>query len=135
MSRIREDPVDRLSDWLERRTGLRRSSLLGVNVGFAYGLVARLTFAAGSHHPVLAVAFSVMSLAFLIVVPCVLGVLTVRGHTAPSWPYRIFAPWLPVVLLVLAALTFGWEGWICAVMALPILLILASLGGAMTAAE
>jgi len=78
--------------------------------------------------------FVVMTLAFFVVVPFVLGALTVRAVEAPSRAYRFFAPWLPMLLVVGVALALGWEGMICVVMALPILLLIASLGGVVTAA-
>src|SRR5262245_27632994 len=72
---------------------------------------------------------SVMTLSFLFVSPAVLGFLTVRPHPQPSWPYRIFAPWLPAAASLVFFFIVGWEGAICIAMALPIMLPIASLGG------
>ncbi len=70
-----------------------------------------------------------MSLAFLVVVPGVIGAITVAAVERPSLSYRILAPWLPIMLLVAAAALIGWEGSICIYMGLPLLLVMASLGG------
>src|SRR5262245_5071135 len=72
---------------------------------------------------------SVMTVAFLFVVPIVLGYLTVRPHPKPSWPYRLFAPWLPAGASLAAFFVMGWEGFLCILMSLPLTLPFASLGG------
>lgn len=104
---------------------------MGVGLGFAHGLLAR--FLADSDR--FGGAFGVMTLAFFAVVPFVLGVLTVRQVDAPSRMFRFFAPWVPMLLVVTAAVVLGWEGMICVIMALPLLLLMASAGGMMTYAE
>jgi hypothetical protein len=116
---------------IDKPSGLSTASWLGIVLGFAYGLIAR--FIAGTTQ--FSNTFGVMTLAFFIVVPLVLGVLTVWQADAPSWWFRIFAPWVPVLLVVAAVWALGWEGRICIVMGLPVFLILASLGGITTAAR
>lgn len=74
-------------------------------------------------------AFAVMTLAFLLLVPFVLGALTVASVRHPSIAYRVFAPWIPMTLVVLASALIGWEGSICIIMAMPVLLVFASVGG------
>jgi hypothetical protein len=96
-----------------------------------HGVLARFVFDTNY----LKGAFAVMSLAFFLVVPFVLGVLTVRGVEAPSRKFRIFAPWVPMLTVVAVTVAVGWEGMICVVMALPILLLMASAGGMMTYSE
>ena len=98
-------------------------------LGAAYGLLART--AAGHDHgkALLGDAFVVMSLAFLFVVPAVVGVITVSAAERPSRTYRVFAPWVPVLLSVVAAVVIGWEGMICVFLGLPLILLGASLGG------
>ena len=113
------------------RTPLLQASLVGTGIGFAYGLLARFIADNASFGGF----FMVMSLAFFLIVPFVLGVLTVRQVENPSRMFRVFAPWLPMTLVVLAAYVLGWEGMICAVMALPLLLLIASAGGMMTYAD
>jgi len=73
--------------------------------------------------------FAVMTVGFLVLVPVVVGYLAVRPVPRPSRAYRAFAPWVPCVLVVLAAWAIGWEGAVCIVMALPVMLLFSSLGG------
>lgn len=105
--------------------------MIGAGIGFAHGLVARFV----ADNSLFAGAFAVMSLAFFLAVPYVLGVLTVRRVESASRTFRIFAPWLPMLLVVGVAVALGWEGMICVIMALPILLVMASAGGMSTWSE
>src|SRR6185369_1379775 len=96
------------------KNGLRtilkgHSAKLGVIAGLFYGVFARYV----AETQVFGDAFTVMSLAFLVLVPMVLGFLTVNSTVAPSIAYRIFAPWGPALLGVLIAAAIGWEGAIC----------------------
>src|SRR3954467_3664868 len=104
--------------------------VIGVLGAVIYGLFPR--FAAASPSPT-SIAFSagmfVMTLAFLFVVPFVLGYLTVRPAKNPSLAYRIFAPWIPSVITIGIAMAVGWEGMICVTMAAPLVLTVASIGG------
>ena len=70
-----------------------------------------------------------MTWSFLFLVPIVVGYFTVRPHPSPSWIYRIFAPWVPIIVISVMSLVIGWEGSICIIMGLPILLVGASIGG------
>jgi hypothetical protein len=79
--------------------------------------------------------FSVMTLSFLLVVPFVLGAITVNRIERPSLLFRIFAPWVPMTIVVLVSALIGWEGAICIIMALPVLLIFSSIGGLIGASE
>src|SRR5262249_53206875 len=67
--------------------------------------------------------------------PVLLGVLALAfcgPELQRSWWYRIFGPWLSVILSLGIALAIGWEGAICLVMAGIIYLPLASIGGVLT---
>jgi hypothetical protein len=108
---------------------LARPAVLGLVIGTIYGLTARLLI----NRPPFDAVFGVMTFSFLLVVPVVIGYLTVRPHPRPSWRYRLLAPWLPIALSVLASWLVGWEGAICIVMGLPLLLILSSVGGMLAA--
>jgi len=115
----------------------RRLILQGVIVGAAYGTLLRIAFGRSvvghwiSTHDIYNVA-GVMTLGFLMLGPFVMGLLTISSAGSrsfiPIWKW-IFAPWLAVALMMLAVAAIGFEGWICIVMALPIALIFASLGG------
>jgi uncharacterized protein YndB with AHSA1/START domain len=119
-----------MTDQLSRLVG-GKASRLGIILGLVYGLAARLA----TGFSLFGDAFAVMSIAFLVVVPIVLGHLTVSTVERPSWAYRIFAPWVPTLLVVVFAIVLGWEGAICIVMALPLILFFASLGGISGAAS
>jgi hypothetical protein len=100
--------------------------LLGVLAGASYGLLARFLIRVNSWH---GTPFTVMTLGFLFLVPVAMGYLTVAAIDRPTWVDRIFAPWGPCFLVVLAAALFAWEGAICVIMALPVMLVSSSIGG------
>jgi hypothetical protein len=78
------------------------------------------------------IAGEVMTLAFLVLGSIIIGFLTVRRieRRRPASIYTwILAPWLAVFCMMTVIALFAWEGAICVAMALPITLILSSLGG------
>jgi len=116
---------------------LGRAARVGVTLGAIYGIVARavVSFEPQTHRigDAIAPLFSVMSLGFIICVPFAMGYLTVKpAPPSPPWWFRVFAPWIPCLLVVLAAFVIAWEGLICIVLALPIMLFFSSLGGLFT---
>jgi hypothetical protein len=73
-----------------------------------------------------------MSFSFLFLGPFIAGVITLSQATDKEpWPVSrwIIAPWIPLVINVLVALSVRWEGIICVVFILPPAMISASLGG------
>src|SRR5262245_35369022 len=106
-------------------SGLRRASVSGMVLGVVYGSLARWSLAEQG----MPGWFETMTISFIWLIPFVMGFLTVRPHPKPSLLYRLLAPWIPITLWVAASWAVGWEGAICIVMALPILLIMGSLGG------
>jgi len=109
---------------------------IGVGAGAVYGLCAR--FAASpvaETSSAFGLGLFVMTLAFLFVVPFVIGYLTVRPARNPSLVYRLFAPWLSSVITIGVAMAVGWEGAICVAMGAPIILIVSSLGGLAAASD
>ena len=113
-----------------------RSLLLGVGGGLLTGLVLRFCFSHGWE----GFGFShgwegflaLMSLTFLVLVPAVMGFVTVfvmeRG--APRrWVAWVFAPFIPVVLALVITMLFNIEGLICVVMLLPVALLAGAIGG------
>lgn len=104
----------------------RRSWLAPIAIGLAYGVFARLAFG----FEVLGGIFGVMTVAFIFVVPIVMGALTVLWRDEePGWGAALVVPWVPTALTLAAALVLAWEGLICAVVWLPAALISASVGG------
>ena len=101
---------------------------IGLLTGIAYGAAVRVLFSYGKAWEV----FGFMTLGFIFFVPAALGVLTVyfgEWQRPRSWAFRILMPWVSCVVLMLGAFLVGWEGSICILMALPIFLIMSSLGG------
>lgn len=111
---------ERLKAWIRRP-----APRFGLFFGLAYGLLLRMAI----QFEVFGEFFGVMSIAFLVLVPLAIGVLSVVDVDRPSILYRLFAPWLPMLITVAATVVFGWEGSICVALALPLLLPFASLGG------
>ncbi|HSJ09247.1 MAG TPA: hypothetical protein VK928_05015 [Longimicrobiales bacterium] len=114
-------PLSRLAS---RLGGFRRSLMVGVVTGAVYGLVARMALEFE-----FAAFFAVITVTFLGLVPFAIGYLAVYPAESPRIWYRVFVPWLPILLVVAAASAVGWEGAICIIMSTPLLLVIASLGG------
>lgn len=104
------------------RISARRSILIGVVAGGLYGLAARLTFAGSG-------AAVTMTFSFIGVVPFVMGILTVwRIEPLRPWK-RALLPWGSVLIAMSAATLLSLEGAICLIMAMPLMLAGATLGG------
>nr|WP_295873198.1 hypothetical protein [uncultured Chitinophaga sp.] len=76
--------------------------------------------------------FIVMSLSFLLCVPFVMGALTVYlspREKVKKMGYQIMMPWVPVGIFFVFTLAIGWEGWACWLMALPLFMVAATIGG------
>lgn len=105
---------------------------MAIGTGFIYGLTMRLVFGLHLTDGVWENVFAVMSYAFIFFMPLVIGIITVTLAPPASrrtWISWLFMPWVPALLMLLAALLLGWEGLICAVFVAPIMLLLASIGG------
>lgn len=105
--------------------------LEGIALGAIYGILFRLEdhFKWTGPNPHL---FIVMTVTFIFGGPVVIGILAVRRAEAAGpisvWKW-IFLPWAAVGLMLATLWLFAIEGTICIVMAAPIALICASLGG------
>ena len=94
--------------------------------GAAYGLGLRVLFG------VLPTSYQgVMSSAFVLGTPFVLGALTVYGqrHHPRTWSSMIVTPWITVGLMLLGCAVTLLEGSICLAIMSPLFLALGSLGG------
>lgn len=110
------------------RKGNIISLFIGVVIGAVYGLLCQ--FVLGREE--LKDWFSVMTMGFVFIMPFILGVVTLyfaNSESRSSWVYRIFMPWATASLCLLLSFVTGMEGTICLIMAVPIYLPLASLGG------
>ena len=103
----------------------RAALIVSVVAAVAYGVMIRIVI----DKQVFADILGVMSVAFISVVPMVVGYLAVRPTPRPEWRFAIFFPWIPTLLIALITGVIGFEGAICIIMALPILLVNASIGG------
>lgn len=99
----------------------------GSLVALAYGISARLAFQSPWED-----FLGLITLGFVVFVPIAIGALTVAfapRRYKTSWAYGIFMPWLPCLLLGLVAILLAWEVAICIIMALPIFMVMSSIGG------
>jgi hypothetical protein len=105
------------------------SVILGLFYGLSISLYLRNHRVGESSS--LAFGFEIMSVAYLFIVPAVMGFLTViwADRKKPSWLYALFMPWVTVLLGWVFVFVMGWEGTICLFMALPPFLVSAMLGG------
>lgn len=102
-----------------------RATAVGVLTGVAYGLLARVLFMTQA----ITGYFGVMTLAFLALVPVIVGILTVSRSDNTSRAFRVFGPWVPMLVTLVATAVFGWEGAICIYLAIPVVFPFASIGG------
>jgi hypothetical protein len=104
---------------------------VGIVAGIAYGLFARFVVSTEAF----GAGFVAMTWAFLLLVPMTIGYLTVRRAKEPSLAFRIFAPWASCFVTIALTVAIGWEGSICVVMGTPLILLMASVGGALGASS
>jgi uncharacterized protein YndB with AHSA1/START domain len=108
------------------------SPLTGLALGTGYGLLCRWFFDTEPEGDGIAIALAGVSIAFLLLVPFGLGVLTAAlapPRERPPWLYWLLMPLVSAGLLLGASLLLAWEGAICIVMAAPIVLTMALMGG------
>ncbi len=73
-----------------------------------------------------------MTITFFVSLPYVVGALTIYLSDidkVKGLRYRIFYPWIPIVVFFVLTLILSIEGWACWIMILPIFLFFSSLGG------
>lgn len=105
-----------------------KNIVLALGVPTLYAIVLRLFFGIEKWDDL----FEVMSVTFLFCLPTIVGALTVLLSSlekAKKLSYRIFAPWMPILLFLVVTLALAIEGWACWLMILPIFLIASSVGG------
>jgi hypothetical protein len=101
---------------------------LGCILGVAYGLILRLVFGLDLRGRI----FEIMSWSFIFGVPIALGFITVwfgEHRETNTWGKRLTLPWLAGFLYLGCALLLAWEGFLCIILWIPLLMILSSLGG------
>jgi hypothetical protein len=73
-----------------------------------------------------------VSVTFLFLVPLGLGILAAALYPPNlryPWLYWLLAPWVSASLLLGVVLALAWEGAMCIVMAAPVVMVMATLGG------
>jgi len=109
-------------------------NLIGALSGAAYGVFARYVFDAGLSSSDI---FEVMSSSFIIGMPVALGFISIwlgGKQTKPTWCACLFRPWLASIFCLLSCLLLLWEGLICIILWLPLVLVLSSFGGCIAGA-
>ncbi len=105
---------------------------MGVIYGMAAQFLARTIRTPGPNDQAAASAFMVMSFAYVFFLPAVIGMVHVFLRSREeelSYAKAITEPILPAILCLGISMLIGWEGTICLVMALPVMLPLAMAGG------
>jgi hypothetical protein len=122
-----ETPVDEQPD--EARTGRRLpfSGWYAIGGGALAGLLTRLIFSGHAGGPL-----GAMLASFIFGAPLLVAAVTVwlAERIEPrSWAYYFFAPMLSVTLFVAGTLALYIEGWICAILILPLFAIVGGVAG------
>jgi hypothetical protein len=121
----------------------RTSLVIGVVAGALYGLLLRLAMV-GSNNSVAGSIFGLVTIAFVFVMPLILGIITVTFWPAaflrarpgeplppdsPTVGVAIALPWLSVLLCLTAMVAMKLEGLICTIVVLPVFLAMSTIGG------
>ena len=107
---------------------LPKRILLVIGIPTLYAVILRLFFGIDTWRDL----YSVMSISFLFCLPTIVGALTTYFSSVQKvqkFGYRLFAPWIPILIFFVLTLALAWEGWACWLMVLPLFLFAASIGG------
>lgn len=95
--------------------------------GVLTGIALRLLFSGAPGN-----RFTAMGASFIFLSPLLVGIVTVyvaERRQRRSWGYYFLAPLLANVLYVVGTLAIMIEGWICAILIVPLFAVLGGLGG------
>lgn len=76
--------------------------------------------------------WSVMTVSFILLVPCSIGALTIYLSPIEKVKSRIYQatmPWYPLLAFMVITIAFSLEGWACWFMIMPVFMLAASVGG------
>lgn len=107
--------------------GLPRSLVVHVGAATAYGLLTHALFRAS-----FAPRLNVMSAGFLFGAPFAIGAVAAMGAWRQrrfDWRAALLAPWLACFAVAAFYALFALEPLLCVVMAMPVLLVMSTLGG------
>lgn len=103
------------------------SGWYAIGGGVVAGVLMRLAFSGRSGGP-----FGAMLASFIFGAPLLVAAMTVwlAERIAPrTWAYYFFAPMLSVTLFVVGTLMLYIEGWVCAVLILPLFAVIGGVAG------
>jgi hypothetical protein len=118
---------DEMSDMSSRDRRLPFSGWWAIGCGALAGLAMRLLFWGDAGG-----AYSAMLASFLYGSPLLVGLVTVylaERVERRSWSYYFLAPMLATLLYVVGSLLLLIEGWICAIIIIPMFALLGGLAG------
>lgn len=95
--------------------------------GVAVGLGLRLLFSGTPGKPYVAMMSS-----FILLTPLLVGMVTIyvaERQQRRTWWYYVWAPALAVTLMVAGSLLIMIEGWICAILVVPLFALFGAVGG------
>jgi len=127
------DPHPNNTDWDWQNPFLRAWNSLPmlkrypVIAGAIAGVMLRLMFSGSGGS-----SWSAMAGAFIFIAPVVVGMVTVylaERQRRRDWLYYMFAPFLATSLFVAGTLLLFIEGWICAIVIIPLFAVLGAVGG------
>jgi hypothetical protein len=98
-----------------------------VLAGALAGLAMRLVFSGPGGSP-----WSAMAGSFIYLAPLLVGMVTVylaERQQRRSWSYYVYAPFVATMLFVIGTLLVLIEGWICAIVIIPMFSVLGAVGG------
>jgi len=104
------------------------TALKVIAIPIVYAIALRLFFEVDSWSEL----YGVMSVTFLVLLPTIVGILTVyfsSVDSASSYGYRLFMPWVPIFGFFIITILTLLEGWACWLMVLPFFMVAASIGG------
>ncbi|HTF88797.1 MAG TPA: hypothetical protein VK843_10345 [Planctomycetota bacterium] len=111
------------------RSPQARVYLIAAIAAISYGLCARLFFGWPERPPWVKQMFDVMSIAFIFVVPAIIGFLAIYLPRVKSLAHALALPLLPAIFALFLTLLLAWEGLICVAFLLPAVVVLSMLGG------
>lgn len=102
--------------------------------GISAGLLLRFVFGVGAMgiYSAQSTPFTAMMASFIYLSPLLVGIVTVyiaERQRRRSWGYYFWAPFLANVLYVVGTLVIMIEGWICAILIIPLFAMIGMFGG------
>ena len=115
------------SRWVRAWRSLPMLKRYPVIAGAILGVSLRLMFSGRGGSP-----WSAMAAAFIFIAPVLVGMVTVylaERQRRRDWYYYVLAPFMATSLFVAGTLLLFIEGWICALVIIPMFAVLGAIGG------